>query len=395
MKTKNTPIKAAKLLNAALLNVVAVAAALTAQSAFAQNSGFYIGGNVGQANATVDDARITNGLASSGLTTTSITDRDRSTGFKLYGGYRLSPNFALEGGYFDLGKFGFTANTIPLGTLDGNIKVRGLNLDLVGMLPLTEKFSVLGRVGANYAQTRGAFSGTGAVGVTNPNPSKRDTNYKIGVGLQYAFTDALSVRGELERYRINDAVGNKGHIDMASVGLVYAFGAKVQTPPPPAPRAAMPEPVAIAVAPVVVPPPAPAPAPMPPPAPMRVSFSADSLFDFDKSAVKPAGKLALDKFAGDLKGTQYDAVKVTGHTDRIGSPAYNQKLSSRRAEAVSTYLVETGVASNKIAAQGVGSTNPVTKPGECVGNKPTAKLIACLQPDRRVEVEVTGTKPAR
>ena len=164
MKRKNTLIKTAKLLNAALFNVVVIAAALTAQSAFAQNSGFCIGGNVGQTNATVDDARITNGLAASGFSTTSITDQDCSTGFKLYGGYRLGPNFALEGGYFDLGKFGFTANTIPLGTLDGNIKVRGLNLDLVGMLPLTEKFSVLGRVGANYAQTRGAFSGTGAVG---------------------------------------------------------------------------------------------------------------------------------------------------------------------------------------------------------------------------------------
>ena len=392
MKPKNTSVQAAKLFGIA---AIAAASALAAQTASAQDSGWYAGGNVGRTSATVDNARITSGLAGAGLTTTSIADRDRDTGYKIYGGYQLSPNFALEGGYFDLGKFGFTANTNPAGTLNGDIRVRGLNLDLVGTLPLSERLSLLGRVGANYAQTRGTFSGTGAVGVTNPNPNKSDTNYKIGVGLQYAFTEALSMRGELERYRINDAVGNRGHIDMVSVGLVYKFGGKTQTPPPLMSRSVMVQPVAVAAAPIVMaPPPQPAAPPPPPPAPVRVSFSADSLFDFDKSAVKPSGKQALDKFSADLKGTQYDAVNVTGHTDRLGSQDYNQKLSSRRAEAVSAYLVETGgVSSNKIAAKGVNGTDPETKPGECKGSKPTAKLIECLQPDRRVEVEVTGTKP--
>ena len=396
MKPKNTSVQAVRL---ARMAVISAASALTAQAALAQDSAWYSGANVGRTSATVDNARITRGLASAGLATTSISDRDRDTGFKIYGGYQLSPNFALEGGYFDLGKFGFTANTNPAGTLNGDIRLRGLNVDVVGTLPLSERFSLLGRVGANYAQTRGTFSGTGAIGLTNPNPSKRDTNYKIGVGLQYAFTESLSMRGELERYRINDAVGNKGHVDMVSVGLVYKFGGKTQTPPPLTPRSVMVEPVVMAAAPVIVTPPPPSPPPPPPPpppAPVRVSFAADSLFDFDKSTVKPSGKQALDKFSADLKGSQYDAVKVTGHTDRIGSQAYNLKLSSRRAEAVSAYLVESGgVMSNKISAQGVNGANPVTKPGECKGNKPTAKLIACLQPDRRVEVEVTGTKPGR
>ena len=256
MNSKNSSVHAAKLFS---MSFIAAASALTVQTALAQDSGWYAGVNVGQSSATIDDARITRGLASAGLATTSITDRDRSTGFKIYGGYQLTPNFALESGYFDLGKFGFTANTSPLGSLSGDIRVRGLNLDLVGMLPLSEQFSLLGRVGANFAQTRGAFSGTGAVGVTNPNPSKRDTNYKLGVGLQYAFTESLSMRGELERYRINDAVGNKGHIDLVSVGLVYKFGGKTQTPPP----------VAQAFVPVVSAPPPPPPAPVfvAPPAP--------------------------------------------------------------------------------------------------------------------------------
>ena len=84
---------------------------------------------------------------------------------------------------------------------------------------------------------------------------------------------------------------------------------------------------------------------------------------------------------------------VTGHTDRIGTHAYNLKLSTRRAEAVKTYLVESaGIPVGKIAVKGVDGADPVTKPGDCVGKKATPKLIACLQPDRRVEIEVTGTR---
>ena len=132
----------------------------------------------------------------------------------------------------------------------------------------------------------------------------------------------------------------------------------------------------------------------------KVTFSADSsadsLFDFDKSTVKPAGKQALDKFAADLRGANFDVITVTGHTDRIGSHAYNMKLSTRRAEAVKTYLVESaGIPAGKIEARGVDGANPVTKPGECKGKKATKKLIACLGPDRRVEVEVVATRTSK
>lgn len=126
---------------------------------------------------------------------------------------------------------------------------------------------------------------------------------------------------------------------------------------------------------------------------MKVTFSADSLFDFDKATVKPAGMQALDKFAVDLRGTTFEVISVVGHTDRIGSSAYNMSLSSRRAEAVKSYLVQpAGIPAGKIAARGVGESEPVTKPGDCKGQKATRQLIACLQPDRRVDVEVSGTK---
>jgi OOP family OmpA-OmpF porin len=126
---------------------------------------------------------------------------------------------------------------------------------------------------------------------------------------------------------------------------------------------------------------------------MRVTLSADSLFDFDKSVVKPAGTQALDKLAADLRGIRYDSIQVTGHTDRLGKHDYNMKLSERRAQAVSAYLVQSGgIPAGKISARGVDGANPVTKPGDCKGSKPTPALKACLQPDRRVEVEVTGTR---
>ena len=102
---------------------------------------------------------------------------------------------------------------------------------------------------------------------------------------------------------------------------------------------------------------------------------------------------SLALLAADLRGALYDAVRVTGHTDRIGSNAYNLKLSARRADAVSAYLVQTaGIPAGKISARGVNGANPVTRPGDCKGNKATPALIACLQPDRRVEVEVTGSR---
>ena len=368
------------------LGVIALTG-LVSPFANAVDSAWYIGGNVGQTRATIDDARISRGLLGSGFATTGISDDNRDTGFKLFGGYQFNPYIGLEGGYFDLGKFGFNATTNPAGSLNGSIKLRGVNLDLVGTLPIAGGLSAFGRVGVNYAQARDHFTGTGAVRVLNADPSKRGANVKYGAGLQYAFTDNFAMRAEVERYRINDAVGNKGDVDMVSLGLIYRFGDKSPSRVAPAP---MQQPVVVAAA------PAPAPviaAPPPPPVSNRVTFAADSLFDFDKSVIKPAGKQALDKLAADLRDTRFELVTVTGHTDRLGSHAYNLKLSARRAEAVKAYLAQAaGISADKITATGVNGANPVTNPADCKGNKPTPKLIACLQPDRRVDVEVTGTR---
>ena len=358
------------------LAAAALMAGVFSPSALAQQaSGWYGGANAGRTAATIDDARISNTLRASGFTSSAIQNDDRNTGFKVFGGYQLNRNFAVEGGYFDLGKFGYTATTVPQGTLTGDIKLKGLNLDVVGLLPLSDRFSAFGRVGLNYAQARDTFRGTGAVTVRNPNPSMRDTNLKLGAGLQYAVTDALSVRGEIERYRVNDAVGNRGHVDMVSVGLVYYFGAKAVKPTL---YVAAVEPLPVAA--VVVPVPS-----MPTPLPRmeKYTLSATELFEFDRSELRGA-QPKLDEVASVLTNTTpLGNIVITGYTDRLGSDKYNQALSERRANAVKTYLTSKGVDSNRLKAQGRGEANPVV---ECTDKRLPA-LIKCLEPNRRVEVE--------
>jgi OOP family OmpA-OmpF porin len=150
----------------------------------------------------------------------------------------------------------------------------------------------------------------------------------------------------------------------------------------PAPKAVAPTPMA-PVAPSVI-----------TPMPQKVSFSGDALFAFDKSVLRPESRVLLDDLVRQHDGTTSDVVKVTGHTDRIGTTQYNQKLSERRAAAVKDYLVSKNLQASKIESMGVGESQPVTAATDCKGSKASAKLIACLQSDRRVEVEMTGTKPS-
>jgi OmpA-OmpF porin, OOP family len=130
-------------------------------------------------------------------------------------------------------------------------------------------------------------------------------------------------------------------------------------------------------------------APAPAPVVLNVPFrlSTDAFFDFDKATLKPEGQAALDDVAKHLAGTTYDAITIVGHTDRIGTVAYNQKLSERRADAMAQYLIGKGVPADKISASGLGEKNPTA---HCSGLR-GARLIACLQPDRYAEVTVAGT----
>lgn len=160
--------------------------------------------------------------------------------------------------------------------------------------------------------------------------------------------------------------------------------------PAPAPVAAVVEPqrAAPVVMAAVTPPP---PLPVPARVTQRVSLDADALFDFDKATLRPSGRTALDQFLASIKTITPETITATGHADRFGSATYNQRLSERRVQTVKSYLVGQNMDANRIHAEGKGETQPVTKPGDCLGAK-SAKVIACLQPDRRVDVEVVGTR---
>ena len=152
--------------------------------------------------------------------------------------------------------------------------------------------------------------------------------------------------------------------------------AKPPPPPPPAPAAAP--------APPPPPAPAPAPAPAPRPAAQKVTYAADTFFDFDKYAIKPEGKAKLDDLVEKTKGINLEVIIAVGHTDNIGTFEYNQKLSERRANAVKDYLVSKGIEKNRIYTEGKSFKQPIASNSTAEGR---AK-------NRRTEIEVVGTRAA-
>ena len=165
--------------------------------------------------------------------------------------------------------------------------------------------------------------------------------------------------------------------------------ARAQAAPAPAP-APSPAPAPAPAAPTPAPAPAPAaatPAPAPAavvaaPVSEKVTFAADAFFDFDKSVLKAEGKAKLDDLVGKMRGINLEVIIAVGHTDSVGSDAYNQKLSVRRSEAVKAYLVSKGVEKNRVYTEGKGKKQPVAD------NKPSEGRAK----NRRVEIEVVGTR---
>lgn len=156
-----------------------------------------------------------------------------------------------------------------------------------------------------------------------------------------------------------------------------------QVAPPPIAVAPPPPPVVAATPLVTAPPP-------PPPVIEQISLSSDVLFEFDKAELRAEGQKKLDEISDRLKGANVQLVNAIGHADRIGSENYNKQLSEKRAVAVKEYLAQKGVDQTKVHSEGRGKSEPVTK-DQCKGVS-GSKLISCLQPDRRVDIEVRGER---
>jgi OmpA-OmpF porin, OOP family len=245
------------------LGLAGLGSLLAVTAVHAQSDSYYYGGvGLGQSRAMVNDEAVAVKLRANGVTQNNISVDESDTTFKVFAGYQINRNFGLEAGYFNLGNSGFTSTTVPAGTYSNQLKIDGVNLDLVGTLPLANKWSALARVGAQYANVRTESQSTGAVPIPNSNQSDKSLNYRYGLGIQYEFNPSLFVRAEADLNRVKYASGDRGNVCNYSVSLVIPFGrtpapaprvvaAPVAMEPASAPMPTTPEP-APAAAPVVV-----------------------------------------------------------------------------------------------------------------------------------------------
>ena len=213
----------------------------------------------------------------------------------------------------------------------------------------------------------------------------------VGLGFQYLFSEHFGVQADLRHVVSRAETGFAGNRDLEyvgnnylNIGAIFRFGAPeqaVETTPEPMPVAALPEVE-----------PAPAAEPLPPlqgpekPAFEKVTLQSEVLFGFDKDVLREEGKARLDaEVVEKMKAhPEVELVLITGHTDRIGTTAYNQKLSERRAQAVKKYLINQGIEESRLHTVGKGESEPVVG---CEGTR-GKKAIECLQPNRRVVVEI-------
>lgn len=199
----------------------------------------------------------------------------------------------------------------------------------------------------------------------------------VGAGMQYLFSERFGVQADVRhvwseaKTALNntDTVGNT-YLNLAAI-INFDAPKPVVAPAPVAPATQiqpMPEKVVVAVAPCQ-------------PKFESISVAAEKLFGFDKAEIKAEGHQILDVAAEKISANaDLNLILVTGHTDKIGTDQYNQKLSERRANAVKAYLVAKGVEESRLKAMGKGESEPVVA---CDGVK-GKKLIECLQPNRRV-----------
>lgn len=300
-------------------------------------------------------------------------------------GKELSPSWDLQG------RLGYNraSEDTDIPGASGRYKSTTLGLDALYMFS-REKLRPFLLAGVGAARNNVDYSG---VGINDKTKTSLMAN--VGLGLQYLFSDSFGLQADVRhQWSKSDAKSNTNNFDadetigntLVNLGGVFRFGA-----PAPVVAEAAPEPAPIAAAPEPMPAAEPAPAPAAcVPQVDTITVSAEKLFSFDKANLSSDGKEALDEAAAKIKANpEFKAVIVTGHTDKLGSDDYNQKLSERRANIVKDYLAAQGVDQSIIQTVGKGESEPVV---ECAGNSKTQKTITCLQPNRRVTIQAEGKK---
>lgn len=289
-------------------------------------------------------------------------------------------------------------NTIVGQPASGDYRQTILGLDALYMFS-RDKFRPFVLAGLGAARNKIDYT----IGGVDADGSKTSWMANVGAGFQYYFTETIGLQADVRHvwsraraganvagFDLNDTetIGNT----YLNLGVVFNFGAPkkvamAEPAPAPAPAPEMVEP-----APVEAPAPqaeeAPQPEPMGPdePAFVKMTLQAEVLFGFDKDVLTDEGKKILDvEVVEKMKShPEVELVLITGHTDRIGTDKYNQNLSERRANNVKKYLMAQGIEENRLHAIGKGETMPVV---DCKGVR-GKKLIQCLQPNRRVVVEI-------
>ena len=209
----------------AIVSVATVLGAVAAGGAQAAGvDGWYVGGALGGSQQHFGGGQVDGALANQGLTGSSSIDRS-DTSLRLFGGYQFNPNFALEGGFVNLGKFNYSSaiSSPATDTVSGHLSVQGADLAAVGILPLNEQWGLFGKAGALYAQTKLSESSGGAVAVSDQ--SHNGTSPLLGAGVNYDITKKVAVRAEFDRYfKVGDSGSTgRGDIDQYTVGVVYRF----------------------------------------------------------------------------------------------------------------------------------------------------------------------------
>ena len=186
------------------------------------DSGWYFGAGAGSLRTNIDD----NSIHVTNATASSVSKDETSTAYKLFAGFQFNRNFAIEGGWMDLGRVSATRTvTAPFnGTATGKLKISGFNLDLVGTLPINDSFSALARAGALNSRVTNSRSATGAIVVVGaPEVTETTTQFHYGLGLQYDFSKQWGIRGEWERSKVSWFNNGKSDIDLFSVNAVFKF----------------------------------------------------------------------------------------------------------------------------------------------------------------------------